>query len=241
MRRIEISRLMDEYVDTEFFPTGGSAASADAVKGWVLANAAPVEKRSMPAKKKLALIAVLAAVLVVLVGAGVPTRVFQILGGTAIYQELPGERRLTCIEKSPVSLEDGRLWFIADGQRIDITDLIDEDTPYIYDGCDPEIGLVDYMIVGGTIDDYGWYEWTDAPWMGFGSGGGVNVERIYYIVDGVTYDAESFESRWGSMGPFGMDWTMVTQDRQWAVAAAKELEIPFVPSAAETDTTLPAP
>ena len=97
------------------------------------------------------------------------------------------------------------------------------------------------MIVGGTIDDYGWYEWTYAPWMGFGSGGGVNTERIYYIVDGVTYDADSFESRWGSMGPFGMDWTMVTQDRQWVVAAAKELKIPFVPSAAETDTTLPAP
>lgn len=31
-----------------------------------------------------------------------------------------------------VSLEAGRLWFVAGGERTDITDLVDEDTPYVH-------------------------------------------------------------------------------------------------------------
>ena len=78
MKRLRISKLMDEYTDTEVFPEGGSTADPEAVKRWVLSHAErPVkklapQKKSMPRKKKLWLAAALAAVMVVLVGAGVP-------------------------------------------------------------------------------------------------------------------------------------------------------------------------
>ena len=44
--------------------------------------------------------------------------------------------------------EEGRLWFVADGQRIDITDRIDEETPYLYTSED-EAGNRTYIVVGG--------------------------------------------------------------------------------------------
>lgn len=59
---------------------------------------------------------------------------------------------------SPAKLIDGRLIFTADGQYTDITDLIDEKTPYIYEGTNPQNGLPDIIIVGGTTEDYGWVE-----------------------------------------------------------------------------------
>ena len=37
-----------------------------------------------------------------------------------------------------VSLEAGRLWFVAGGERTDITDLVDEDTPYVHTYTDGE-------------------------------------------------------------------------------------------------------
>lgn len=60
--------------------------------------------------------------------------------------------------KSPAELINGRLIFTADGQYTDITDLIDEKTPYIYEGTNPQNGLPDIIIVGGTTEDYGWVE-----------------------------------------------------------------------------------
>ena len=60
--------------------------------------------------------------------------------------------------KSPAELIGGRLIFTADGQYTDITDLIDEKTPYIYEGTNPQNGLPDIIIVGGTTEDYGWVE-----------------------------------------------------------------------------------
>ena len=53
MKRLEISKLMDEYTDTEFFPTGGSTADLEAVKGRVLAQAAPAKRRRRPLKMAL--------------------------------------------------------------------------------------------------------------------------------------------------------------------------------------------
>lgn len=67
-----------------------------------------------------------------------------------------------------VSLEAGRLWFVAGGERTDITDLVDEDTPYVHTYTDGE-GVLHYFLVGGTPEDYGWFEGLKAP---DGSGGG---------------------------------------------------------------------
>ena len=61
-----------------------------------------------------------------------------------------------------ISLEDGRLWFVAGGQRVDVTDQVDEETPYVHTATDEE-GNLHYIIVGGTPEDYGWFEGVTAP------------------------------------------------------------------------------
>ena len=53
MKRLEISRLMDEYEDNEFFPQGGETADLQAVKARVLAQAAPAKQRRMLLKMTL--------------------------------------------------------------------------------------------------------------------------------------------------------------------------------------------
>ena len=70
-----------------------------------------------------------------------------------------------------ISLEDGRLWFVAGGQRVDVTDQVDEETSYVYTATDEE-GNLHYIIVGGTPEDYGWFEGVTAP---DGSGGGSGI------------------------------------------------------------------
>lgn len=54
---------------------------------------------------------------------------------------------------------NGRLYFLGNGEKIDITDLIKEDAPYYYSYVD-EYGLTHEMAVGysGTIENYGIYE-----------------------------------------------------------------------------------
>ena len=164
MKRLEISRLMDEYTDTDFFPTGGSVADPEAVKGRVLANVkVPAKKTRKPAKKRLLIAAALAAMLVVLVGAGFPYIEHQLANGALIFQQAADGGRITgIVHYGPViKLEDHRLFFFPqeDGQPIDITDLISEETPYIYDGSDPDAGLTYHIILGGAPECYGYFEW----------------------------------------------------------------------------------
>lgn len=54
---------------------------------------------------------------------------------------------------------NGRLYFLGNGQKIDITDQIGENNPYFYTYVD-EYGLTHEMVVGysGTIENYGIYE-----------------------------------------------------------------------------------
>lgn len=72
MKRLEISRLMDEYEDNEFFPQGGETADLQAVKARVLAQAEPAKKRPRPHLKTVLIAAALAAVGVLCVAAGLP-------------------------------------------------------------------------------------------------------------------------------------------------------------------------
>lgn len=228
MKRLEISKLMDEYTDTEFYPTGGSVANAEAVKEQVLAQAVPAKRRRMPLRNRVLLAAALAAMLAILVGAGVPSKLIQTLNSSIFHQESPGHDHITRLV--PVSLENGRLWFIADGQHIDITDLIDEETPYIYDGSDPETGLVNYLIVGGTPENYGWHEHLSSPDVPYYGGGGENTLDTYYYCaeDGVTYREDQLtpeQRRQVDMKAEG--WEIRLKDRPWMVTAALELGIPF--------------
>lgn len=82
-----------------------------------------------------------------------------------IYEELDenGEAiRITGVdtEAPPFArIVNGRLYFLGNGQKIDITDQISEEAPYYYTYVD-DYGLTHYMAVGysGSIENFGIYE-----------------------------------------------------------------------------------
>lgn len=161
MKQLEISKLMDDYVDNEFCPEEGSAASASAVKARVLAQAAPAKKRRMPRWKTALIAATLAVGCVLSIAAGLPGLVHHFASGHQVTIAPDKRSALFTLEgqeTAPVTVENGRLIFTADGQHLDITDKVDEETPYIYERIDPVTGNKGYVIVGGTVDNLGWGE-----------------------------------------------------------------------------------
>lgn len=188
MKQVKISELMDDYRDDEFFPEGGSTADSGAVKERVLAKAAPAGKRRMPRWKTALIAAALAVGAVLCIAAGLPDRIFQLAsGGKALYRPADGLHIESFNGVGPIAAEEGRLWLTINGQHTDITDLIDEATPYIYDNTDPATGYRDYLIVGGTVEDYGWFECYEIE-KGRFAGSGSNRHTIYCTIEGVTYD-----------------------------------------------------
>ncbi len=162
MKRLEISKLMDEYTDTEFFPTGGSTADLEAVKGRVLAQAAPAKRRRRPLKMAL-LAAALAAMCLLTVGAGL----------AGIFAISPSDVHITVDEEMEhldftqhndrwLIVEDGRFFLDFDGSRTEITGEFDADTPYIHTVNDPS-GVTFHYVVGGTPDNYGYTEFIIVP------------------------------------------------------------------------------
>lgn len=67
----------------------------------------------------------------------------------AVDTEAPGFARMV----------NGRLYFLGNGEKIDITDIIAEDAPYYYTYVD-EYGLTHTMAVGysGSLENFGIYE-----------------------------------------------------------------------------------
>ena len=188
MKRLEVSKLMDEYVDDEFFPEGGETADVQAVKDRVLAQAAPAKRRRAPLKMVLLAAALGVAGLLCIAAAGPLTQLYHMVSGDSmLIQTDPTGQHYLHISwqdtSTPIVLEDGRLWLVVGDERTDVTDLIDENTPYIVEGEDPDSGLKNYLIVGGTPEDYGWQIWMEMPLGGY-SGGGWNTYTTYYDVDG---------------------------------------------------------
>ena len=70
----------------------------------------------------------------------------------------------------PVEVEDGRLWFIVNGEHIDITDEISETEPFLYQYTD-ESGVIHYWLVGKNgpeLWNWGYGEYLYKPeenWM----------------------------------------------------------------------------
>lgn len=204
MKRLEISRLMDEYVDGEFFPQGGETADTQAVKDRVLAQAAPAKRRRRPLKMVL-LAAALAVGCVLCIAAGLPTTVYHLVtGGIVTVQRGPDGYASYDFSNQfpaePVVLEDGRLWLVIKDDRNDITDLIDMETPYILEDTDPESGLSNYLIVGGTPEDFGYCSYQETISGGFAGGGSGGCYTSYSTIDGIPYDVrdltpEQYEQR----------------------------------------------
>lgn len=236
MKRLEISKLMDEYVDTEFFPEGGSIANVEEVKGWTLANAkVPTKKKQMPKKKRLRLAAALAAVLVVLAGAGYPYIQHRLVNGKISFEDTSNGRVTSFVHYGPVvKFKDGRLLFNPDnGQQIDITDLVSEETPYVYDGSGSDTGMTYYIIMGGTPECYGYVELIDvsvAPSdFSFGpitaiSEDGVKMTTMYSIA------VNNGENDRYSTGGFDILELCDEMKLPWLLAGAEELGITFVGS-----------
>ena len=119
-------------------------------------------KRRMPRTAKIVLAAALAVGCVLSIAAGLPAQVYHfVAGGSVVVEQGGAEVNFTLTgdeEASPVTVEDGRLVLNVDGQKLDITDKVDEDTPYVQERTDPATGNKGYLVVGGTVEDYGWAE-----------------------------------------------------------------------------------
>lgn len=230
MKRLRISSLMDEYTDTEFFPEGGSAVSSEAVKDRVLAGVnIRMRKKQMPRKKKILLTAALAAAMVLLMGAGYPFFQHLLVNGELSFRQTADGRITSFVEYGPViEEEDGRLFFAPkDGQRIDITDLVSEETPYIYDGGDPDTELTYYIIMGGTPECYGWLTWIRTP-NPFDDGDAPAVDEDgFYTAYDCSINNESGLMGYGGMGIGALEWND-SMDHPWLLAGAEQLGITFV-------------
>ena len=232
MKRLRISKLMDEYTDTEFFPAGGSAVSPERVKARVLAQAkaaAPTRrKQKMPRKKKILLAVALAAAMVLLMAAGYPYFHYQLVRGSLTFGQEADGKYISYLESCRiVEVEDGRLYFAPeDGQRIDITDLVSEETPYIYDGSDPDAGLTYYIIMGGTPECYGWLTWISMPNPQYEPKAyqRKTIKAYHYYISDIWIGSQT--------GHMGLDVDAVewwdSMDHPWLLAGAERLGITFV-------------
>ena len=164
-KELDITKIMDDYTDNEFGIEGEQAVDTEKAVGDLLAQVKPEKKKMKPIFKVL----IAAAALVGLMGSTAANGVYftTITGESNAYyidengmhhyestSHLDGTEALARI----VQLEDDRLYFVADGGKTDITDLIDEETPYIYKFHDlptDKPNCENYIIVGGTPEQYG--------------------------------------------------------------------------------------
>lgn len=146
------------------------------------------QKRRMPRAGKLILAAALAVGCVLSIAAGLPAQVYNFMSGgsVAITEGDNGSANWVLGDEdyTPIVQKDGKLWFVNGEERTDLTGLIDEDTPYIYEHTDPKTGNKGYVIMGGTLDHFGWAEFF-ATEDGAGSLTGLDYADTYLLIDGV--------------------------------------------------------
>lgn len=177
LKKLEISTLMDGYPDEEFGPKEDNTVDVERVKDRVSARI----RRGRLKKRRIILAAAVLAVCLGLAGWTYGERIYHLLGGGQVTIGGGAGMGYGEVQMSDgydedgqplvISLEEGRLWFVARGQRVDITDRVDEKTPYVDTWRDEE-GNLYYVMAGGTPENYGWYQGVIAP---DGSGGGSGI------------------------------------------------------------------
>ena len=199
---LDITRIMDDYTDNEFGIEGELAVDEEKAVGDLLAQVQPKKKKI----KLLFKVLIAAAALFGLMGATAANGYyFTTIDGVdvahyidedgMIHREmsshLGGEECLARI----VQLEDDRLYFVADGGKTDITDLIDNETPYIYKLHDLPADkpfCENYIIVGGTPEQYGYisfiaggslYEENYGEISGWGTTAVITDSADVYVTD----------------------------------------------------------
>lgn len=172
-KTVKISELLDDYTDNEFCIEGETEVQNEEIKDIVLKKA---KKRVKPAKKIIIAAVAAAAALTAVMGAAAQRIIFTGLDGTdhGYYIDVNGNEykyhhSSNTNMEAVVLEENGRLYLTADGGKTDITDLIDEETPYIYK-CHDQPADVDnaenYIVIGGTPNEYGYDSYTlfDGEW-----------------------------------------------------------------------------
>lgn len=177
LKRIDLFQLMNAFQDEEFEPEEECFVDENKVKETVMTQ---VRQKKRKGRKVLVLAAALAACLA-LAGWTYGERIYQFISGSQVTisgSAGMGSGTVTLSDgldengdPTIITLEEGRLWFVAGDQRVDVTDQVDEETPYIWTQW-LEDGSLHYIVVGGTPEDYGWFEGVTAP---DGSGGGSGI------------------------------------------------------------------
>ena len=184
-KELDITRIMDDYTDNEFFVEGEQAVDTEKAVGDLLAKVQPRKKKMKPLFKAL----IAAAVAVVLAGTAtaaaviINSGVFTGASGTEYNYFLEEDGfgmswHGADIINDLMTLEDGRLYLNVDGGHIDITERIDRRTPYIYPYTVPETGDIGYVIAGGTTEEYGVVELTYIAGYGWMGNGAVNSDYL---------------------------------------------------------------
>ena len=140
------------------------------------------QKRRMPRAGKIVLAAALAVGCVLSIAAGLPAQVYNFMsGGTMVNMPGSNHAEFTMPAGSPLTLENGRIWLTANGEKLDITDKMDENTPYIVEHTDKENGTTGYFVAGGTPENFGWVEFPVIDGVIAGSSG-CNYEDWWYTM-----------------------------------------------------------
>lgn len=172
MNKYNIYELMGEYTDEEFAPAIDNNTDVNDVRKCVKEK---IEKPRRHIRLKTALIAAaVAAATVICTGVAIATYsnhvtlTIDMLTNKGVVVNLGysdngvnyRETDYGATEEyiSPLELREGRLWFVADGQDFDVTDMIDMETAYIYKTVNPDTGLADWIVIGGIPECYGFYE-----------------------------------------------------------------------------------
>lgn len=211
MKEINISRLMDNYTDNEFNIEGEAGADTEKVLKTVMEQVKPAKKTKVKPLFKVMIAAAAAAALAmtgtVVAKAQFPKHTITSATGTVFEYEQHGgaygyELNVKNEDYSDLlTLEDGRLYFSIENTRTDITDLIDRQTPYIYSYVNEDTGYENYVIAGGTADQYAVVDMVyleGAGWTGAGEMGGEN--GAYNGINGrINVTVEELENNGGNL------------------------------------------
>lgn len=213
MKQTEISRIMDEYTDGDLFFDGESDIDSEAVKSRVLdkiqaetrtdVQTAKPKGLKKPLKIFIAAAAAVCCLSAAALAVGLPYTHTTIVTKSEITltTDKMGNRSMK-VEKGnpPFEYRDGRIIFTAFEEEKDITDLIDDETPYICSYIYEETGLEAYIAVGGNPGHTGFTEivnigtaeepyWLGTSWFAKYS------EFIVYGVD-LEFIGLSHEQKW---------------------------------------------
>lgn len=165
-KQYNISELIDGYTDNEFLIDGQQGADTEAVLNGVMAKVKP--KKRLRLGVKLLVAAALAAtvtITAVTATASNPIRVYKrAWGGTltiGVKDHPYVDDGYGASNDNIYVVEDGRVYFTFEDQHLDITDMIDFDTPYYYrSDLTDNLGEVHerWIAVGGRPGYIGWKE-----------------------------------------------------------------------------------